>query len=62
MPPKNDANPAFPSDPRLIATRAGDSRDSVEEALLILSRMLGRQAARDWLSAEICPPETTDDE
>ena len=34
----------------------------IEEALLILSRMLGRQAARDWLSADIGPPELADDE
>jgi hypothetical protein len=64
----HDRNPHPRPSPDSIAADSGpaeqpdDSRDSVEEALLILSRMLGRQAARDWLSADICPPEVADDE
>lgn len=62
MPPKHDPNPATPPDRQPAVKEPGDRRDSVDEALLILSRMLGRQAARDWLSADICPPESNDDE
>lgn len=61
MSPKHNPKPAVRREPRLVAERTCDHEDSVEEALLILSRMLGRQAARDWLSADICPPETSDD-
>jgi hypothetical protein len=61
MPPKEDAN-SNPSNLRPRPTRSGQRRDATLEALIVLSRMLGRQAAREWLSAEICPPEDNHDE
>lgn len=43
-------------------TRAeGNPTERIEAALLQLAGLLGRRAARDWLSAEACLPETADD-
>jgi hypothetical protein len=62
MPPKQSPNSATSPDRQHAVKEPGDRRNSVDEALLILSRMLGRQAARDWLSADICPVEVNDGE
>ena len=62
MLPKQSPTPATPLDRQPEVEQPCDRQDSVEEALLVLSRMLGRQAARDWLSADLCPPEGSDDE
>jgi hypothetical protein len=55
--PASDGHDATPPE-----TRADQHCESIVEAYLVLTRMLGRQAARDWLSADLCPPEGDDDE
>ena len=55
-------NDSLPSPSTASSTAENGSADRAEAALLLLAQLLGRQAARDWLSADLCPPEGHDDE
>jgi hypothetical protein len=47
--------------PSAQPTDTAEESEADLEAFLILARVLGRQAARDWLSADIYPSEMADD-